>query len=763
MKNRRDFLIDLGIALGAITIARKSALAGRGGGGGGAGKPDSLAAGRKAIGKEEIDFRYAPGTWQSTYCFPDDPYKSLVGKHGELLIGHPGLGGDLAQFPHVVSISLKDKPAGTFVVQKLEAPGIPIITTRLSWEGQEAVLTTFATNEKEEGRVDNLLVEFRQTGKKEAECSPEIRIISQSAWSFQNADDSSSKRDHAGIVTIRGAASPFLIADSEVESSVKDGIQLIRLQAESLRKDRPATWFIRFPQEGQPFEKLKKGLGRSGDLLDASRTFWKGWKPFGGKVDWKLPNQYQDFLIASSRNIAEAREIKKGRNVFEVGPTVYRGLWVVDGTFLIEAARYLGFDKEAQEGLEAIWDLQDVHGGFVAGAGEAHWKDTAVAVYALVRQAELSQKWEFFDQTYPDAHKAMMYLRDLVAKTQPTGSGNGKYGLLPPGFGDSGIGGIRPELTNSLWTWIALKKLDEAAQRFFLPKRQDIRDFLTAFTLRIPAAAREEMRQHPNGFSYLPMLMKDDSLWSAREESKRPLPQAAQIYLSQALYPGLILPVDNGIVKGHLDLMKAVTQEDIPAGTGWLGRESVWPYNAAITAQTYLWAGLRDLARKTFIGFLNHASPLLAWREEQSLRSSKPERFVGDMPHNWASAECIRFLRHMLIYEDGDSLHLLAGIGAADLARKEPISITYSPTRWGRVTVTHEPAPNKRWITRFKREDFDAAKMPPIANVILPRKLPPNIQYDSVTGTKAIKNGPDVIIKGELTSWEATWIDFTKY
>src|SRR5215510_61078 len=103
MKNRREFLIDLGIALGAITIGKNAALAGSGGGG----KADSLAAGRKGIPKEEVDFRYAPGTWQSTYCFPDDPYKSLVGKHGELLVGHPGLGGDLSQFPHVVSIALK--------------------------------------------------------------------------------------------------------------------------------------------------------------------------------------------------------------------------------------------------------------------------------------------------------------------------------------------------------------------------------------------------------------------------------------------------------------------------------------------------------------------------------------------------------------------------------------------------------------------------------------------------------------------------------
>src|ERR1041384_1215617 len=333
MKNRREFLLDLGIALGAITIARNTSFAGpgAGSGGGGGGKQDSLAAGRKRIPKEEVDFRYAPGTWQSTYCFPDDPYKSLVGKRGELLIGHPGTGGDLSQFPHVVSVGLKDRPAGSYLVQKLEAPGIPIITTKLSWEDLEAVLTSFATNDPDEGRVDNLLVEFRRTGTQGGEISPEIRIVSKSPFSARNVDDSSSKRDHAGVVTIEGSQSPFLIADSEVELSVVDGINLFRLQPDSPEKDRPASWFIRFPQADQPFEKLKRGLGRSSDLMQSSRAFWKSWSPFGGRVDWKLPQAYQDFLVASSRNIAEAREIKKGKKVFEVGPTVYRGLWVVDG------------------------------------------------------------------------------------------------------------------------------------------------------------------------------------------------------------------------------------------------------------------------------------------------------------------------------------------------------------------------------------------------------------------------------------------------
>jgi hypothetical protein len=36
-----------------------------------------------------IDFRYSPLSYQTAYCFPDDPHKSLAGNRGELRMGHP--------------------------------------------------------------------------------------------------------------------------------------------------------------------------------------------------------------------------------------------------------------------------------------------------------------------------------------------------------------------------------------------------------------------------------------------------------------------------------------------------------------------------------------------------------------------------------------------------------------------------------------------------------------------------------------------------
>jgi len=58
----------------------------------------------------------------------------------------------------------------------------------------------------------------------------------------------------------------------------------------------------------------------------------------------------------------------------------------------------------------------------------------------------------------------------------------------------------------------------------------------------------------------------------------------------------------------------------------------------------------------------NHASPTLVWREEQPLRSFNSRKITGDMPHNWASAEFIRMIRHFIALERGDELHLFEGL-----------------------------------------------------------------------------------------------------
>ena len=745
---RRQFLMEVGAGLGSASVASATSA-----------PVDTQEAPVRQTHDEgarsearnlasDVDFRYSPLASQLAYCFPDDPHKSLIGGRGDLRYGHPGSGWGIDYFPEVVEFTLEGMEGDGSCRQQLEDHGVPIVHTRIDRPEALLELTTFATRRDGEGRVDNVIVEVEPRTLHALHAVPMVILRTKSDIKLAPVSE--------GTILQLGsdAATPFMVVDAPIELH-QDGVvwHSYAMKASVAAAGKPLRCFFRFPQEGQDFEKLREGLGGPDALLAEARRDWQGWKPFAGNVSWQLPNRYGEFLVACARNIQQARENKEGKVTFQVGPTVYRGLWVVDGNFILEAARYLGYDREAQQGLETTWSRQDAEGGVFAGGGLEHWKDTGIAMFTLVRQAELSQDWSYFRQMQPNVLRAVRFLQGLRDKAKRDGTVNGRYGLLAPGFGDGGLGGIRPEFTNTLWVLAGLKAVAESADRLGLPGFEATALFYKELRASFFAAAAQEMRQHEGGFDYLPMLMKEDPAWSAPDPWDRPRPQTAQWALSHAIYPGLVFDKDDPIVAGHIKLMQACTEEDIPAETGWLPHGGVWNYNAAFAAHVYLWAGVTDWARLTFAGYLNHATPCYCWREEQPLGGSLTADYVGDMPHNWASAECILYLRHMLALEDGESLRLLAGIGDPEMSAGQPVALASSPTRFGRIEMTLEPLDaRKGWRLTFRREQG-----PTPARQELPARLGSRFRFSGMTGAESRQEKNAILVTPSAMSWEATW------
>ncbi len=607
----------------------------------------------------KIDFRYRPLQWQTAYCFPDDPHKSLVDDRGRLLYGNPGRrGADF--YPAIVEFALPGADNLPITRQELESPAVPIVHTRIGHDKTSIELVSFATNRASEGRVDNLIVRINSTHR----AAPLLRIHTR------------------GKLAVEGTkatldAKPFLTSSRPLVLRDAGSSYALQLPAEPVTGDI----LFRFPQQGQSIETADPAA-----VLAEARAFWSSWHPFSGGIEWQLPKPYAHFLTACARNILQAREVRNGRLTFQVGPTCYRGLWVVDGHFILEAARYLGYDKEALQGLATTWTYQRPDGALDAGGGPEHYKDAAIAMFSTVRQSELSRDWRAFDEFLPSMRRAAAFLQSRRDKTRD--------GLIVPGFADGGFT-KGYEFTNTLWTLAGLRSV---ASR---PGTDEFSSFYQDLRAGFETAAKREMIQHPSGFTFLPMVLREDSAWQ-RDEWSRPRPQAAQWALSHAIYPGVVFDPAHPVVRGHIDLMKWCSQEDVPAETGWLPHEGLWTYNAAFAAHAYLWAGEHEWARRTFHGFLNHASPLYCWREEQPLRGSLVAGYVGDMPHNWASAECVLYLRHMLALEDGSRLRLLEGIGAPEMSMREPFRLKNTPTRFGPVSLELIPE-GSRWRLQFER------------------------------------------------------------
>jgi hypothetical protein len=123
------------------------------------------------------------------------------------------------------------------------------------------------------------------------------------------------------------------------------------------------------------------------------------------------------------------------------------------------------------------------------------------------------------------------------------------------------------------------------------------------------------------------------------------------------------------------------------------------------------------------------------------------------MPHNWASAECILYLRHMLALEDGQVLRLLAGVGDFELADGEPLSLGQSPTRFGRIDMNLEPLDRHQgWRLKFQR-----GSGPTPANVLLSKILASRFRFAEIQGAEARLEGNTVFVTPSASAWEAVW------
>jgi hypothetical protein len=699
---------------------------------------------------EEIDFRYAPRLSQATICFPDDPHKTLVGQRGDLRYDFskkPFVG--IEDFGTVCTFSLAGMQDDRVVGQRLESSRVPIAHTLIERPEATLELTAFATRHGVEGRVDNVLMTIVPK-EESAAAVPRIHLRTTRALKLLSGKSTI-------VVGDASATTPFLIA-KELNPDLGyatwweegSGYTLYLPHGEASR-GRPLRYLIRLPQEGQSVDVVQDMMQSPDALAEEVREFWREWREVGS-VAWSCPGKFGEFLTSSARNIQQAREIKNGRLVFETGPTVYRNLWIVDGNFLLEAARYLGYDKDADHGLLSEWTKQEPSGQVVAASGGEHWKDTAIAMYTLVRQCELKQDWQFFKELEPNVRRAIDFLVQLRDRARAGHTTNGRYGLLAPGFADGGIGGVRSEFTNTVWTLAGLKAVAEAAERLQMDSLRTSRTFYEELRSSFLEAAKGEMVHDPRGFDYLPMLAREDPSWRDPDPWNRPRPQTAQWALSHAIFPGLVFEKDDPIVRGHIALMKACTQEDIPAETGWLWHQAVWTYNASFVAHVYLWADLPEWADRTFRGFLNHASPLYCWREEQPLQHALASQDWGDMPHNWASAECVRYLRHMLVLEDGPHMRLLEGMIPRNFNVRQPFRLERTPTRFGRVTIDLEPVGAARgWKLDFAMEPARQAE-----TVEIPVSMAAG-SFDRVAGAKYQIRGRKVRIDPKATRWAAFW------
>ena len=579
--------------------------------------------------QDKVDFRYSPPEWQAAICLPDDPQKSLVDKSGELLY-HFQQGG--REFGARIGIEVVTN--AVWQKQELHSPRVPIVKTFHSAPGLEIVQEAFAlTALTNASRNDLILVKVANTGKEARVLSP--KLVVDTGLKFH--------LDGQRIVMENGEA---IISSLKITRAAEE--KFVPLEAVTVSVGQSASFFVMYCA-GKKILTEPATLAEAQAARNDAVKYWEHAPLPYGLI--QIPDAGVQALVDSSiRNIWQAREIKNGHIAFQVGPTCYRGLWIVDGAFLLEAATMLGAGDQARDGVAYELTHQKPDGRIEVM--KDYWKENGIVLWTCVRHAQLTQDKAWLESVWPKLERIAQFIKTLRAQTLNNDSPLDD-GLMPRGFPDGGIGGVHDEYTNPYWNLLGLRSFIEAAR--WLGKadeaaawQKEYDDFMAAFA----RAEKRDLSADSHGHAYLPILMG--------EAGKRNRPNGRNGLSATPCIPARF---SHRTIRSWPATWRCSQPPSARAwsdGTGW-DATGIWNYFASFYAHAWLWQGNGRKAAEILYAYANHAAPVLDWREEQSLKG-EPFKKVGDMPHNWASAEFIRLTVHLLELDRGDELHLLEGL-----------------------------------------------------------------------------------------------------
>ena len=353
-------------------------------------------------GLGRADFRYAPPWWQSAICLPDDPDKILVGKEGQILLdfGH----GKVRNFGIVLQDTVH--PGATWVKQQTISARVPIVQTFKTALGVDVLEEAFVIVPGTEGAAGS-------KAPTKGDSLPDRRAVI--LVTLHNGRDAPVERsigmhiDSSEILRTDANAAIAVGARTWIRSSEPGQVTLTLGPGES----RQVAWTI---DRASTPPQHHLSVSEAREALSAVQQWWDHADlPF---ATIQVPDpDIQGMFEASVRNIWQAREIKGGLPAFHVGPTVYRGLWVVDGSFLLEAAAILGRGQDARAGVEYLLGHQKPDGSFEILPH--FWKENGIVLWAATRHARLTQDKDWLRARWPRLQAVVRAIEALRAGRRP--------------------------------------------------------------------------------------------------------------------------------------------------------------------------------------------------------------------------------------------------------------------------------------------------------------------------------------------------------
>ncbi len=389
----------------------------------------------------------------------------------------------------------------------------------------------------------------------------------------------------------------------------------------------------------------------------------------------------QAVLDVNIRNIYQCADVSGRYPVFGPGPTVYRGIWLYDILFIGEPLLFLGDRAGVDRYFDLAFTFQEPDGRFHQMRPYDQIGETGLALVAMSRYGEITGDTVWLRRNFGRMRQAVGWLQAARGLTL-SDSLHTNEGLLPSGFVDGGIAGSTSDYGSVLISLTGIERAIRVAtllgfQEEAVQWKRFFSDFLDSF-LR---AARRDARHDHLGNMYIPVAVGDTSTTTPPQRGQWGFTTFMRLGKFFHAYDSLL----DSLVEGNLAMLEGAMQEGLVVDVGWLSG-AVWSWYSGMQALTYVWKRDYTKARAMLNALLDHAGILGTWVEEQQVRTVGT-RTAGDAADTESSAFFINLIRHLLVYERGDTLELLEGVPDRWFAHLRPLELRSLPTECGDVTL----------------------------------------------------------------------------
>jgi hypothetical protein len=416
---------------------------------------------------------------------------------------------------------------------------------------------------------------------------------------------------------------------------------------------RDDAWCVPFegPHEGS-FDRPADDAQR---WLDRTAQFWRGLMANAARIEVPSPKATNTLLAAHVCQL-----IANDHGELHGGEGFYDQFYIRDGGYQIMELEEAGLFDAADKAVARYLTCQRPDGRFESQPGQLD--ANGQAQWVLWQYHKITGNRDWLARVYPQMQRAAEWT--INARHQAPAD-SPFAGLLPAAVADGEYlwDGKHHIVGYDLWNLRGLLCTADAAR--ILGKENEagrLTSEAATYRAAIDAACEKTGLAH-----FPPSWEKDGTHWGNTE----------------TLWPTELFAPDDPRVSATIRHARHEHGGGFIEGTiQWLGRPgAIHPYLSAYTTMTCLSRGEHDAAVEDFFWYLLHSSATHAFPE--GIYYKRRFAWSDTIPHVTGASNYALMLRHLLIHERPDELHLLTAAPDGWLAEGRKIVVERAPTHFG--------------------------------------------------------------------------------